>query len=144
MARICSNPECPDRAAKDPVELVDALERCPVCGAGLIDAPRAGEPDRGEGLVFAGTVADATLVEIAKSLLDANGIAHTTRFEALQDLFGWGRLGAGYSVAIGPVELWVQASRLEEVALILSDPAHGADSVHLAENVPELEADPTE
>jgi hypothetical protein len=57
----------------------------------------------------------------AKSLLDGAGIPYVARNEALQDLFGFGRFGTGYSVVAGPMEIQVTADRERAAVDLLSD-----------------------
>jgi hypothetical protein len=68
---------------------------------------------------------DSAVILVAKSLLDAEGIEYLVRGEGLQDLFAWGRLGAGYNLFAGPAEIVVReedAERARELLQHLSDP----------------------
>lgn len=119
--KICTNAECPDRDEMGRSgELIDSLVDCPVCGGPLAFEAPAPVMDEGEELVRAGRVVGAPAVAIAKSVLSADQICFTTRFEGLQDLFGPGQLGAGFSVVTGPVEFWVPRSQAAEAAAILA------------------------
>jgi hypothetical protein len=62
--------------------------------------------------------ADAGLIPLAKSLLEAEGIEYLVRGENLQDLFGAGRLG-GYNRIIGPAEFLVHAHNAERARTLL-------------------------
>lgn len=64
---------------------------------------------------------NAALSALAQSLLDAENIEYMLRGEALQDLFGWGRLGSGYNPIVGPAEFWVRADDAERAAEVLKD-----------------------
>ncbi len=55
----------------------------------------------------------------AKSLLDEAGIPYLARGEGIQDLFGMGRLGTGFSIIAGAVEIQVGAHRAQEAADLL-------------------------
>jgi hypothetical protein len=48
---------------------------------------------------------DELTVSLAASILEEEGIACVVRNQGIQDLFGMGRIGAGFNVAIGPVEV---------------------------------------
>ena len=53
--------------------------------------------------------ADLALLAMAKAALDSAGIRYVTQNEGIQDLFGFGRLGAGYSLVTGPPRIRVKA-----------------------------------
>ena len=82
--------------------------RCQDCGTDLVvsppTAPEAPEPFAMATVLETG---DQTLIAVAKSILDSAGIACIARNERLQNLFGWGPIGAGYNVAMGPIRLQV-------------------------------------
>ena len=50
---------------------------------------------------------DQSLVAVAKSVLVGAGIPCIARNERLQNLFGWGTIGTGFNVAMGPIRLQV-------------------------------------
>jgi hypothetical protein len=82
--------------------------RCADCDTDLVANPPA--PPEPAGPFAMATVletGDQTLIAVAKSILDSAGIACIARNERLQNLFGWGAIGAGYSVAMGPIRLQV-------------------------------------
>lgn len=119
--KICTNAECPDRDQMGRTGgFIDSLVDCPVCGSPLVPPAPVSFEDEGEELVRAGRVVGAPAVAIAKSVLTADRICFTTRFEGLQDLFGPGQLGAGFSVVVGPVEFWVPRSQAAEAAALLA------------------------
>jgi hypothetical protein len=70
---------------------------------------------------------------LAKSLLEAEGITFFERGEALQDLFGYGRIG-GRNLVVGPAELAVPEDRAGRALEVLAElleaerAIHGADS----------------
>lgn len=140
--KVCLNLDCPD------LELLgvrgeygDTVERCPRCGEPLAPAPATDTepPPRATTFELAGRVANAALLPVAKSLLQAEGIAYVTRNEHTQEMVGWGSFGAGFNPVIGAVELWVDADRLEEAVELLGDleePATVIDGRDLAGEEP--------
>jgi hypothetical protein len=75
-------------------------------------------PEPAETATVFGT-GDPVLLITAKAVLDDAGIPYLTRNEALQDLFAMGRLGTGFSVVAGPMEIQVGADRWQEAADLL-------------------------
>ena len=63
----------------------------------------------------------ATLVPLARSILDGAGIRHFIRNERVQELIGWGRVGTGYNVPAGSPLVTVERSRAEEARELLAD-----------------------
>jgi len=63
---------------------------------------------------------DLALLAVAKSLLEEADIPFFAKGEAVQDLFGLGRL-AGFNPAVGPVELQVSAENADEARALLRD-----------------------
>jgi hypothetical protein len=63
---------------------------------------------------------DLVRFELAKSILQANGIQFITRGEGLQDIIGAGRLGGG-NIAAGPAELAVSADDVEQAQELLGE-----------------------
>jgi hypothetical protein len=100
-------------------EYREGFSSCADCEVALVDAPvLASHPDPGDvETVFA--TGDPVLLVTAKSLLGEAGIPYLTRGEGIQDLFGMGRLGTGYSILTGPVEIQVGARRAQEAADLL-------------------------
>lgn len=81
--------------------------RCADCGAALVERlPTDPEPAPFEMATVLET-GDQTLVAVAKSILDSAGIPCIARNETLQNLFGWGSVGAGFNAAMGPIRLQV-------------------------------------
>ncbi|MGE5245144.1 MAG: putative signal transducing protein [Betaproteobacteria bacterium] len=64
---------------------------------------------------------DQALLAVAKSLLEDAGIAYFAKGEGMQDLFGLGRFGTGFSPVVGPVELQVAADDAAEARARLMD-----------------------
>ena len=64
---------------------------------------------------------DPALLAVAKSLLEEAGIQYFAKGEGVQDLFGGGRVGTGFSLFTGPVQLQVAAEDAEEATTILRE-----------------------
>ena len=79
------------------------------------------EPQPDVELVPVYRAANAALTALVQSLLEAENIQYMVRGDNLQDLFGWGRIGAGYNVVVGPTEFWVRADDAERAAELLKD-----------------------
>jgi len=65
--------------------------------------------------------ADPGLVAVAKSLLDSAGIQYFAKGEALQNLFGWGQFGTGFSPIVGVIQLQVAADDADDAKALLDD-----------------------
>ena len=102
-------------------EYREGFSSCADCEVPLVDAPvppSEAHPDPGDvETVFA--TGDPVALLTAKSLLDEAGIPYLTRGEGIQDLFGMGRLGTGFSILAGAVEIQVGAHRAQEAADLL-------------------------
>lgn len=93
---------------------------CPACSAELGAAP-APPPDPDIELVPVFRTGDAALIPMAKSLLDSEGIEYLVRGEGVQDLFGSGRVGAGYNIVTGPAEFVVREPDADRARALLDD-----------------------
>jgi hypothetical protein len=93
---------------------------CPACGSDLAALPGP-PPDPDIELVAVFRTGDAGLIPLAKSLLDSEGIEYLVRGEAVQDLFGSGRVGAGYNIVTGPAEFVVRQSDADRARALLDD-----------------------
>ena len=90
--------------------------RCNDCDVDLTENPPAQiEEATPFELVTVLETGDQSLVAVAKSILDGAGIPCIARNERLQNLFGWGTIGTGYNIAMGPIRLQVLRED-EEVA----------------------------
>ena len=103
--------------------------RCTDCGVDLVEKPPAkiddAEPFE---LVTVLETGDQSMIAVARSVLEAANIPCIARNEKLQNLFGWGTIGTGYNVAMGPIRLQVLRED-EEVAreLLKSSPSSVID-----------------
>jgi hypothetical protein len=88
-------------------------------GGNVVEQLPDGEPTPDAELVRVLVTGDAGLIPLAKSLLQGEQIEYLIRGEGLQDLFGWGRMGAGYNYVVGPAEFWVRADDVERARALL-------------------------
>lgn len=90
--------------------------RCSDCDVDLVENPPARIEDAEPlELVTVLETGDQSMVAVARSVLEAANIPCIARNEKLQNLFGWGTIGTGYNVAMGPIRLQVLRED-EEVA----------------------------
>ena len=82
--------------------------------------PEAGDPSHRD-LVTAFETGDPGLLAMAHSILDESGIPYLTQGEGIQDLFGVGRLGTGFSILTGPVHIQVEREPESEVRALLGE-----------------------
>lgn len=93
-------PDCGD-------EYRPGFTRCTDCDVDLVEQrPTAEEPSALD-MVTVLETGDQSLIAVAKSVLEGAKIPFIARNERLQNLFGWGTIGTGYSVAMGPIQLQV-------------------------------------
>jgi hypothetical protein len=104
-------------------EYREGFARCADCDVDLVDivpspSSTAAHLEIGDvETVFA--TGDPVLLMTAKALLDEAGIPYLSRGEGTQDLLGLGRLGTGFSLLAGPMEIRVGALRSEEAVELL-------------------------
>jgi hypothetical protein len=116
----------------------ESNEVCPHCGqAQAASPPPPPEPNLELLPIF--RTGDAGVVAVVKSLLEGEGIEYMARGDGLQDLFGWGRLGGGFSYVVGPVEFVVRSDDAPRARALLRDlsgddagspPGQGNDQSH--------------
>ena len=68
---------------------------------------------------------DSGLIAVAKSLLQSAGIPFLVRGEAVQDLFGVGRVFGGFNIITGPIQLQVMTEDADDARLVLEDLLEG-------------------
>ena len=101
-------------------EYREGFTTCADCEVALVpELPP--EDHEGEALVTVLDDGDPGRLALAHSLLDDAGISHIVAGEGLQDLFGLGRLGAGFNVITGPAHIQVPESRAEEARELLEE-----------------------
>jgi hypothetical protein len=115
-------------------EYREGFTRCDDCDVDLVETLPASRVEHAEpgGLETIFATGDPVVLLTAKSLLEEAGIPCITRGEGLQDLFGMGRLGTGFSLVAGPMEILVPGERRQEAAELLhearlEEPAAGSD-----------------
>lgn len=106
-------PECRD-------EYRPGFTRCTDCDVDLVEKlPEPAETSSPE-LVTVLETGDQSLIAVAKSVFDGAGISYIARNERLQNLFGWGTIGTGYNVAMGPIRLQVLPQDAEAARELLA------------------------
>jgi Putative prokaryotic signal transducing protein len=117
---IC--PKCGD-------EYQSGFKRCSDCDVELVEVPPPPPESPPLRVVTVLSTGDPVRLEIAKSLLDSGGVDYWVKGEGLQSLFGAGRLGTGFNVAIGPMLLQVDEEDESDARVILSEiPLDAPDS----------------
>jgi hypothetical protein len=96
-------------------EYREGFTRCSDCDAALVQTlPSVTETVPFE-MVTVLETGDQSRIVVARSVLESAGIPCVARNERLQNLFGWGSIGTGFSVPMGPIRLQVR-NEDEEVA----------------------------
>ncbi len=103
-------------------EYREGFSRCESCDVPLVAVlpPEPGDPSHRD-LVTAFETGDPGLLAMAHSILDESRIPYLTQGEGVQDLFGLGRLGTGFSILTGPVHIQVERERETEVRALLGE-----------------------
>ena len=105
------------------IEFRDGVTVCTDCAVALTLDPPPAPPEPTAEWVDLETVletSDPTVIAVARSLLEAEGIPCFARGDLLQELIGWGRLPLGVNLVTGPVQLQVPRERGEEARELLS------------------------
>lgn len=87
--------------------------RCEECNAALVEALEPPPELPALELTTVLETGDQSLAVVARSVLQSAGIPSIARNERLQNLFGWGSVGTGYSVAMGPIRIQVRREDVE-------------------------------
>src|ERR1017187_6763951 len=104
-------------------EYREGFTRCSDCDVALVEAlPSISETVPIETATVLET-GDQSLIVVARSVLESAGIPCVARNERLQNLFGWGSIGTGFSVPMGPIRLQVSKED-EDVARELRSEEH--------------------
>ena len=101
---------------------------CADCDVDLVEVPSSSPEPPPLQIVTVLATGDPVRLEMAKSLLDSASVDYWVKGEGLQDLFGGGRMGAGFNIALGPMLLQVDATDESDATAILSEvPSDAAD-----------------
>jgi hypothetical protein len=100
-------------------EYREGFTHCASCDVDLVEpVPAEGEPE--VDLVKVYETGNAAIIPLLESLFDDAGIEYMAKSEAIQDLFGWGRLGVNFNFVLGrPVEFFVREDAAEEARAIV-------------------------
>lgn len=121
------------------LEYEEGAEHCSDCGAALVTGPpvepaEETHPDVVLERVYA--TGNPALIPIVKSLLEDAEIEYLAKGETIQDLFGWGRIGAGFNYITGPVEFFVSSEDAPTAREILRPLEDGAPAEPVDESGP--------
>jgi hypothetical protein len=117
---------CPD-CDLELVEELPAVDirttECPDCDLELVEESTAADIDIAEWkeMVTIATISDAAFLLVAKSILQDAGIPYLAKNEGVQDLFGVGRLGTGFTIFAQPVELQVPREFVDDATRLLDE-----------------------
>ena len=103
------------------IEYEPGVTRCPACGAELVETPPAAAPSGDEwvDLVTVLKTADVSLLLVAKSLLDAEGVPCFAEGEGVLESLGAGRIAAS-DLPMGPGRLRVHPGDVERARELLA------------------------
>jgi len=111
---------CPRCGRRHP----SGVEICPDCRVALVEHASGDEPSPDADdldLVTVVRTGNLAIISLAKSILESADLPFMTKGEGLQDLLGAGRLGSGYNMVFGPVEILVRAGDVDEAEELLAD-----------------------
>jgi tetratricopeptide (TPR) repeat protein len=105
------------------LEYRDGFYECSDCNVKLVDELpiQLEEEVRFVDFVTVLETSDATLISIARSLLESSGIKFFPKDDKLQDFFALGRVGTGFNPLIGPMFLKVERECLNEAKELLAE-----------------------
>jgi hypothetical protein len=89
---------------------------------------RAGQP-----YVTILTTGNPVLISLSKTILEDAEVPFLAKGEGVQDLFGIGRIGAGYNFVTGPVEIQVPSNYEKEARVLLAEVETSYNKVDLSE-----------
>ena len=101
-------------------EYIPGIEECPDCKEPLVEKLPQAKVEYVE-LVTVYETSDPGLIAVIKSLLESEGIRHYAKGEDLQNLFGLGTFGTGFSPLMGGVEIQVGHQDVEIAKDLLRD-----------------------
>jgi len=101
-------------------EYQDGVYQCPDCKVVLIKKPIRTANRKNDYLVTVLKTNDVSQLMLAKALLLGAHIPFFAKDEIVQDIFGVGRIGSGFNVITGPIQIQVTRDRAEEARSLLS------------------------
>ena len=103
------------------VEYEEGITHCPACGAELAEDPVPTAKDTADwvNLVTVLKTGDVSLLLVAKSLLDAEGVPCFAEGEGVQESLGAGRIAAS-DMPLGPARLRVHPGDAERASELLA------------------------
>lgn len=119
----CPNRDCPHaQATGEPAHYRPGLSQCADCGSILVEnSPEWPIEEVGyQEYVPVRTLDGAAMVSFVQSLLQSTGIRFFIKNERVQDLFGIGRFGTGFSPITGAPVVFVEPTKAEEARELLA------------------------
>jgi Putative prokaryotic signal transducing protein len=102
-------------------EYREGFSRCADCDVALVKEPPKEEEHSDSELVTVFETGDPAELSFVESLLLEAGIPYSKKGESVQDLFGLGRLGPGFSPITGPVAVQVFEEHAEAATQLLEE-----------------------
>lgn len=102
-------------------EFRPGISECPDCRVPLVERPPQVEPTQPVELVTVFAAGNPATVAVAESLLNQVDFVFEKLRDGLQDLFGWGRFGTGFSIVVGPVLFKVPKDQAATARELLQD-----------------------
>jgi len=103
------------------VEYRPGFTECADCNVPLVEEAKPANPKERLEFVTVFQTSNEVLVSLAKAILDGENIKYATKGEYVQDLWGAGRFGTGFSPLAGPVIFEVEKEKAEIAAELLKD-----------------------
>jgi putative signal transducing protein len=99
------------------------FSKCADCDVDLVDEAPPVDIKIAEWkeMVTIAKISDYAFLLVAKSLLQDAGIPYLAKNEGVQDLFGLGRIGTGFSIVAQPVELQVPPELVDDAVQLLDE-----------------------
>jgi len=99
------------------------FSKCADCDVDLVDEAPSVDIEIAERkeMVTIAKISDYAFLLVAKSVLQDAGIPYLAKNEGVQDLFGLGRIGTGFSVVAQPVELQVPRELVDDAIQLLDE-----------------------
>jgi hypothetical protein len=118
----CPNRNCPHaEATGEPAEYRADITTCRDCGSSLVEAEPVWPAEvEWEEFVPVLELQGAAMVSFVKSLLQSEGIRFFIKNEHVQDFFGIGRFGTGFSPITGAPVVFVEPTRADEAKELLA------------------------